>query len=100
MADVGIGTGESRLRPHGNIAGEKYAVGFGSHRGVPPRVVRADGAGLHFHTTEIELVFPVERYVRLAEIGILEQLGLDRRAAREYLRKLQAEFRNVLHLVV
>src|SRR4029078_5696598 len=100
MADVGIGAGESRLRAHGNIAGEENAVRLDPNRGVAPRVVRTHGDELHFHTAEIERVIPIEGHVRLAEIDILEQFGIDRRATREHLRKLQAKIRNVLRLVV
>ena len=77
MADVGIGAGKSRLRAHGNIAGEENAVGLDPHRGIATRVVRAHGDELNLHAAEIDSVVLVEGHISLAEIGVLQQLGID-----------------------
>src|SRR5262245_3409035 len=100
MANIGIWAGKSRLRAHGNVAGEQHAIELNPERSIPTRVVRTHGDKLNLHAAEIDGVVIVEGHIGLAEIRVLQQLGIDGRAARKYLRKLQAEFRDVLHLVI
>ena len=67
-------------------------------RHVAAGVIRPHRDQLGVHAAEIEIVVLGEGDVRLAVVGVLEQLRIDRPARREHLGELQAEFVDVLLL--
>src|SRR5262249_38492380 len=90
---------KGRLSAHGEVAGEQDVFGLNPDDRITERMVRAYGCEFRMHATEIEVVIAVERDVRLPEIRVLEQLGIDWGTAGEHLGELQAGLGDLLHLV-
>lgn len=87
------------LSSHGKIAGKENALGSDPYDRVACGVIRAYREDLCLHAAKIEVVFALERDIRLAEFGILQQLGICARTTGEYLGELPTEFGDISHLV-
>ena len=77
MLDARVRARESRLRLHCEVAAEEHLVAFDPDCDVAPGVVRPERKELGRYAAEVQVVLLVEHEVGLAELRILEKLGVD-----------------------
>src|SRR6476620_7961031 len=93
-----MGARKGRLSAHGKIAGKQDAVRVDPDDRIADRMVWAHGCEFRLNATEIEVVVALERDVGLAEIRVLEQVGINCGTAGKDLGELQAELGDILLL--
>ena len=85
---------------HHQVAGHQHPVRLHEHGEVALRVVGAHGHDAGAHAAEIDHVLSLEADVGLAEFRSLQQLGVERRKAREDLGGGEAGFLDVGFLLL
>ena len=99
LRQAGAGA-HGRQQLHRDVAGEQHLVRLDEGGRVAARVVEAHGQEPHGDAAEVERVLLLEGDVGLAELGALQQLGVERREAGEALRHLEARGRDLVDLIL